>query len=302
MTVGNIMIDGGTMRKRKHLIVGAALYVLLFSWTGITQAQTKTGAAPSKSSKELKSPSKQPGDSGSKSTPPEKNAQSSYDVTFKFDYQAPLSVSDAVRLSYNLIALLNPGDDKFVNTRREKAAEAIQVIIDYIRLVDDRHSSLPYYRWYLIDERRVTPGGIDEDKFKVERILEKASAVSFVAFKGDVFVHNIKVVDNKEKEVNFKINRWVRVGLPRKEVCFLYFPMNISMVVVNYSAEETIEGPPDMQVYGGVTTLPEHGKVSLYYLTRARQNLIQNGKFENSIKDLREAITNLIRFKNSRRI
>lgn len=228
--------------------------------------------------------------------------ESPYDITFQFSYRPPLSVSEAINLTYRVRRLLDPEDKKFIEPRREKAIEALGIIIDYIKFIDDRHSSLPYYKWYKIGENEVSLGGIDEDTFKVRPPLKNVSAISFVALYGDVFVHNIRVLDENRSETKFNVNRWIKLNFPRKEVCFLYFPTNVERIIITYSARKEAVLPPKLIIYGGITSLPEYGKAALYYLTRAQQALKNNVPFHQITDDLQKAIHFLIRFKNSRQI
>lgn len=225
-----------------------------------------------------------------------------YDVTFRFEYHPPLSVLEAIKLTNRLRQMLAPEDPHFVDLRREKAIEVLDLISDYIKMIDDRHSLLPYYTWYEIGEKRVSLGGVDEDSYDVNPAMKNVSAVSFVALRGDVFIHYIKVIDEEGNETRFKVNRWIRLHWPRKDVCFLYFPTDLTKIVIAYSAREDSTVNPKLVVYAGVTTVPEHGKASLYYLTRARQILSNNGEFSSARDDLHKAIESLLRFKNSRQL
>ncbi len=223
-----------------------------------------------------------------------------YDVTFRFDYQPPLSVTDSIRLLYRVRNLLDPDDPDFLEVRREKATEVIDLIIDYVKMTDDRHSLLPFYEWRPIGEKRVSLGGIDEDTYDVSPVHRDISALSFVARRGDVYIHNITVIDEEDKETKFKVERWIRIGVPRKEVCFLYFPTNIDSIVINYSSRKNARENPHLQVFIGKTNVPEYGKAALYYLSRARRMLAGDRDFEEIIKEIKHAIESLVSFKNSR--
>lgn len=225
-----------------------------------------------------------------------------YSVIFTFDYQTPLSLYDAIRLTYRVRNMLNPADKQFLPMRREKAIEVLDVIVDYIKQVDDRHSLLPYYRWYTVGEKRVSVGVLDEDNYELDPIHYGVSALSFVALRGDVYVQNISVIDKSNSETRFNVNRWVRVDFPRKEVCYLYFPTDIRKIIIRYTGEQGLPEMPKLQVFSGVTNIPEHGKAALYYLSRARQLLASNAEFPETVDALTAAIDVLIKFKNSRRL
>jgi hypothetical protein len=193
----------------------------------------------------------------------------------EFNFLPPLGLDDAMKLIGRCIYFLDDVDEKFLDYKKQRVTEALTLVIDYMKLVDERHSTLEKYRWYFVGKNKVSRPGIDEDVFEVFPPLQGVSAISFVADRGDVHVHRMTVTDTEGNETKFTIERRVREDLPRKEVCFLYYQQEVKKITLYYSTKEKEVGPR-LRVYCGVTPMPEYAKEAIYFLTRAKLEISQN--------------------------
>ncbi len=274
---------GGT--KQTALVKGTSLKIAPSRANAASDAGVQP-ATPDEKSATLSKPTK-------KTLPPDPETE-----TIKFllerKFPAPLSISEAIRLTRNTVEILQPKTDKFKEPRKEKALYLLVLISDYVKLADDRVSSLPSYRWYYIGRHRVTSESVEEDIFTPLPVLQDVSAISFEATKADVLIHYMKVIDIRDNETNFKINKWIIAGLPRKEVCFLYFPTAIKRIVLDYATRANSWAR--LKVYVGVTDYPECGKASLYYLSRAKKAIVSD-QFPEAVSNLNNALGLLFKFK-----
>ncbi len=219
---------------------------------------------------------------------------------FTFTYVPPLSLNDSIRLMRRCIDLLEQNNDQFVELRKEKARDALADVIEYVKTVDQAHSLLAHYKWYYIGRNKVSLGDeIDEDTYDVEPLLKGASAISFSATRGDVYVHRMKVIDAHGAETNFKIDKWIDSGLPRREICYLFFQTDIARIIMDYSAKKNES--PRLSVYVGVTPMPEYAKEAIYYLAAARK-ATESGNFPEAIENIRRGWMRLLNYKLARRL
>ena len=216
----------------------------------------------------------------------------------KRNFAPPLSLFESIHLTENIMDLINPSMEKFKGPRKDKALHLMTLITDYVKLTDDRSSSLLFYKWYFIGKNQEMRETMEEVVFKPTPVIRNVSAISFEAEKADVNIHFMKVTDLEGNTTSFKVDKCILNGLPRKEVCFLYFPTTIKQIVVDYSTKS--KGKSRLTVYAGVTDRPEYGKAALYYLSRGRKE-IENDAFENAKKDLVKAREYLIKFNLNQR-
>jgi hypothetical protein len=214
-------------------------------------------------------------------------------LLLKNKYAPPLSLMESIRLTDHVMEILDPRIDLFKEPRKEKSLQLMNLILDYVKLTDDRASSLLFYRWYYIGRNRVVGDQIQEEIFKPQPILKNVMAISFEADKEDVHIHYMKVIDLEDTTTNFKIDKWILKNVPRKEVCFLYFPTTIKQILLDYSTKSDTWAR--IRVYAGVTDRPEYGKAALYYLTIAGRE-IDTGFFDKAKTNLQKAKELLIKF------
>jgi len=219
-------------------------------------------------------------------------------LLLKRNYAPPLSLFESIHLTENVMDLINPSIEKFKGPRKEKSLHLMTLITDYVKLTDDRSSSLLFYKWYFIGKNQEMRETMEEVVFKPTPMIRNVSAISFEAEKADVNIHFMKVTDLEGNTTSFKVDKCILNGLPRKEVCFLYFPTTIKQIVVDYSTKS--KGKSRLTVYAGVTDRPEYGKAALYYLSRGQKE-IHDEEFENAKKDLVKAKDYLIKFNLNQR-
>ncbi len=219
---------------------------------------------------------------------------------FAFTYVPPLSLNDSIRLMRRCIDLLEQNNDQFMELRKETARDALADVIEYVKTVDHAHSLLTHYKWYYIGRNKVSLGEeIDEDTYNVKPLLKGASAISFSATRGDVYVNRMKVIDAHGAETNFKIDKWIDSGLPRREICYLFFQTDIARIIMDYSAKKNES--PRLSVYGGVTPMPEYAKEAIYYLAAARK-ATETGNFPEAIENIKRGWMRLLNYKRARRL
>ena len=304
---------GNNMNTRSNISKVTLSFFLLFLLLGFTtfalaeenQEETEEkkkhevadsrspGAA--KSVQNVKVPDEQKSDQPSEPTA----AEQAMKFLLERNYAPPLSLFESIRLTDNVIMLLDNSLDKFKGPRREKALQLLSFIKNYVKLTDDRASSLLFYRWYYIGKHRVEGATIEEETFTPRPLVKNVSAVSFEALNADIFIHYMKVIGVNDHVVDFKINKWIYDGLPRKEVCFLYFPTTVKKIIIDYATKP--ETKARLKVYVGVTDHPEHGKAALYYLSHARKNVEQDA-FDKALEDLQKAKELLIKFQRQQRL
>lgn len=215
----------------------------------------------------------------------------------KQNFAPPLSLAEAIRLTEKARILLLPDTEQLEGPRSTKAQKLISLVKNFVKLADERSSNLLYYKWYYIGRNRVEREEIEEDIYDAKPPIPKSSAISFEATGEDVLIHHMKVIDIQNNEIEFSLNKWILEGLPRKEVCYMYFPVTVKQVVIDYSTRK--DSVARLKVYVGVTDNPEYGKASLYYLTRTVE-LIQKKNLKEAAKDLEKARNQMILF-NKRR-
>jgi len=238
----------------------------------------------------VQAPSEQkPGEKPEESDP----ALESMQFLLKRNFTPPLSLFECIRLMENVMDLINPSIEKFKGPRKDKSLHLMTLITDYVKLTDDRASSLLFYKWYFIGKNQNMRETMEEVVFKPAPVIGNVSAISFEAEKADVNIHFMKVTDLEGNTTSFKVNKCILSGLPRKEVCFLYFPTTISKIVLDYSTKSKHKAR--LTVYAGVTDQPEYGKAALYYLSHSQKE-IENEEFENAKNDLLKAKKYLIKF------
>jgi len=227
-------------------------------------------------------------------TPAEESAR----FLLQSKFAPPLSIFESIRLTENVILLLNPSVEKFKGPRKELAMNLINLIIDHVKLTDDRVSSLLYYRWYNLGQHKVSDDDIEEDIYKPQPPIRNVSALSFEATGADVFVHHMKVVDIQNNAIRFNINKWIIDGLPHKEVCYLYFPTTIKSIILDHSTKKKAKA--HLKVFAGITDRTEYGKAALYYLTRGRK-AVESDSFADAVTELKSARNTLIQFNRQQR-
>lgn len=176
---------------------------------------------------------------------------------------------------------------------------------NYLRNRDDLHSSLVDYRWIQLDEGKVqnAKGTVDKDTLDFSPPVEAISALSLAAQRGDAYIHQIRVYDEKGNlrdswfDYRDRAPKLLRHSLPRRQVFHLWRRTTISRIEIEYSrANRGEEFRPKVVVYGGITDKPEYIKTAIYYLDYARRQLEQKD-WENAreaLIDAREEIVNYL--------
>lgn len=212
----------------------------------------------------------------------------------------PLSLADCVE-----VLLWMNGRLGLLPAKEKKPDEELLPVLDqikqYVRIVDNRSSTLAFYRWVFVDRSKVAMQGLDEDIFESGNVIADVSAISLEAELGDVLVHWVEVIDSRGEKTEFRLATpsRLRAGLPRREVFHLYFPTDIRRVRVCYESAPPVRVQPRVTLHAGITKRTEYLKGALYYLTRAREALV-SGNWEESAAQLDRAARRIQRFGENR--
>jgi len=159
----------------------------------------------------------------------------------------------------------------------EEMKRALEQVLSYLKILDERRSSLADYEWVFIEEEKVSGTPIDEDRFD-DRKVDDVSAISLHAKYADVYVHSVAILDERGdpvSEYHLDPPLLLRAGVPRREVFYLYFPTPIEAVVVRYEGVEA-QTRARVDVYAGISGTREYLKQAQFYLRRALTSL-ENG-------------------------
>jgi hypothetical protein len=151
-----------------------------------------------------------------------------------------------------------------------EVARVLRQVVAYLKIMDERHSSLADYEWIFIDQKKVSGTTIDEDRFD-DFEVSNVSAVSLHAQFGDVRVHGVTIYDDRglaAGEYHLAPPLVLRADVPRREVFHLYFPVRLREVVVRYEAVDS-RSSPRVDAHAGITSNREFLKQAQYYLRRA---------------------------------
>ncbi len=162
----------------------------------------------------------------------------------------------------------------------ESLQRMIRSCINYLRYRDDIHTSLSDYEWVELDDERVenSPDAPDQDAILFEPPVERISAISLQATGGDVRVHRIRVIDEKNSTRQlFDYDSkplLVRHLLPRREVFHLWRRTTISRIELEYARVDSTGGVrPRIIIFGGTTSRREYIKTALFQLELASDRL-----------------------------
>jgi hypothetical protein len=221
-----------------------------------------------------------------------------------FPYESPFSLSDCIGI---LRAVLNgmPVEDDLIVLRYDVGSlrRALDSISNYLRARDDLHYNLVDYRWERVGIDTATSALIQPVSFAWPENLmpRRIDAFSLEALRGDVYLHSMMVYDAKGEQVadfKFEGTRLMRLrhSLPRREVFHLWRPTDVSRVDLAVSRfDPSAEDFPQIQLHAGRTSKPEHGKATIFFLTRADQELLSNRLVE-ARQDLQHALREMIAY------
>lgn len=197
-----------------------------------------------------------------------------------FRFESPFSLPDCITILRAIIAGIRV-EDGAAFTRFEPASlrRGIEVVSNYLRARDDLHYNLVDYRWERVGTDSVTSALIQQLRFTWEdsSMPTRVDALSLEALRGDVYLHSMMIYDDQGElaaDYKFDDTRLMRLrhSLPRREVFHLWSPTAISRVDLALSRFDPLESVfPQVNLHVGRTNRPEHGKATIYYLSRAEQ-------------------------------
>jgi len=214
----------------------------------------------------------------------------------------PLSVGDALESLYRIFRSL-PDAKHIQDTRSTQQLDrGLQSVLQYVRNVDSAYPTLPYYQWHSVGRTRVKRDGIERDTVKPSTPVPNVSAIGFTVRRGDVWFSKIRVFGTDGTRFEFNIDKKILSALPRREICMLATEIELERIEISYR-QVSREGSkkPRVTVEAGISSLPEHGKKSIYNLLLTRQ-AIDGERYPEARAYLSEAIRSLTAYKKSRNL
>ncbi len=210
----------------------------------------------------------------------------------------PLSLNECLsmidRIEKALPKEANP-DPESMQYSPETLRRMVRSCYNYLNYRDDLHSSLSDYRWIWLNSGTVESTGQspDKDLFVFDPPIERISALSLETRRGDTYIHQIRVFDEKDKLrdswVYSESPRLLRHSLPRRQVYHLWRRTTISLIEIEYSRAMVGEDyRPLVIIYGGITDDREYIKTAIYYLDLAARDVTAQ-KWPQAREDLLEA-------------
>jgi hypothetical protein len=221
-----------------------------------------------------------------------------------FLYEIPFSLSDCIGILRAVLGGISVEDDAAVLHYEETSLRrALDSISNYLRARDDLHYNLVDYRWERVGIDTATSALIQPVRFTWAQsaMPQGVDAFSLEALRGDVYLHSMMIYDEKEEQVaDFKFEgaRLMRLrhSLPRREVFHLWRPTNVSRVDLAVSRfDPAAEEYPQIQLHAGRTSKPEHGKATIFFLTRADQEFASRRLLQ-AREDLQHALREMIAY------
>ncbi len=222
----------------------------------------------------------------------------------QFPYESPFSLPDCIGILRSMLGGM-PVEDDLIVPRYDVVSlrRALDSISTYLRARDDLHYNLVDYRWERVGIDAVTSALIQSVSFSwpENAMPRRVDAFSLEALRGDVYLHSMMVYDeNGEQVADFKFEgtRLMRLrhSLPRREVFHLWRPTDIGRVDLAVSRFDPAAADyPQIQLHAGRTSKPEHGKATIFFLTRADQELLSNRLVE-ARQDLQHALREMIAY------
>jgi len=193
-----------------------------------------------------------------------------------FPFTPPLGINEAIALLARLRmqgrrskAEVRPNAD-----RQRYMGEALDEVASFVRALDRRFTTLDRYDWELIGQLRVLPGEPAEAKLRPDKPLRNVSAIALRARRGRVLVEDVRARDADEHPLAVDMGGapyLVLQSLPKREVCFLYYPEAVAEVTMRLSTDVATRAT--LEVYAGSSRHEEHGKLALYHMARAASAL-----------------------------
>lgn len=182
----------------------------------------------------------------------------------------PLSLQDCQQALAWTKTQLESAPKPVAKLRTADVARVLREVVAYLKIMDERHSSLADYEWIFIEQKKVSGSTIDQDKFD-DIAVHDVSAISFHAEFGDVLLHSVTIRDDRGAvagEYHLDPPLVLRSDVPRREVFHLYFPIRLEEVIVRFQVAAPRTNPR-VNVYAGIASNREYLKQAQYYLWRA---------------------------------
>lgn len=177
--------------------------------------------------------------------------------------------------------------------------ERIDAILEHLAEIDaTMQAPLSHWTWTSVG-RVPLEDEKDQEKFVIDPPLENGSAIAFQCHQGRVRIESIKVIDANGISTVFNVERSFDEDQKQKEVLYMYYPTAISTIIVSYASER--DARQRLNVWAGVTDLPEFAKEATYWFTLAR-NELRLGESAKATERLKNAAVKLYLFRFSRKI
>ncbi|MCC6547897.1 hypothetical protein IT570_12095 [Candidatus Sumerlaeota bacterium] len=221
--------------------------------------------------------------------------------TRKIAFLPPISLDETVGLIDKVISELPRTNDAEARAAVpvETLRRMLRSCVNYLHYRDDLQNSLADYEWIDLGSQKVenAPGRADHDTIVYDPPIQRISALSVIVESGDIRVHSLRVIDEKESTRQFfnldEKPALLRHQLPRRQVFQLWRRSTISRIEISCSrVNEKDPAIPKLTIYGGVSDQREYLKTAQFQIELASDR-IGNGVFDrarSSLVDSKETI------------
>lgn len=216
--------------------------------------------------------------------------------------QTPFSLTDCINGVGNIIESLEKVSKKEATIKTQNVAEVLDSITDYLKDRDDLHYTLVNYKWAPLDRIKVLQKEINRIWPDSDSRQKGVTALSFEVEQADAVISNLKITSQDGEELNNFVGEVVlRHSLPRRYVYHLYNPTDIYAISFDVRKEnEEQKSTPIISILAGRADYVEHGKLAVYYLIRAKNELMDE-KVEKATATLRFAQGEIENFRRQSR-
>ena len=179
-----------------------------------------------------------------------------------------------------------------------EAARAVEAVSSRLKQIDFQlKSAESHWTWLAVTEAQLEESSGRREKFIVDPPVDNASAVAFSCKGKSVRVESVKVIDSAGGSTVFPLGREFSSRQKAHEACYLYYPSSVSTIIVEYGNPGGVN--TRLNVWTGVTDLPEYAKEAIYWLRLALQEL-QQANLEKASDRIKQAIVKVTLYRESR--
>ena len=153
----------------------------------------------------------------------------------------------------------------------ERVASRLEAVASYMRRVAEASPSRVRYRWVWYGKQRVTEGPLRLKVYRASGVVRGATAVRFLATRGDVYLISMTVRDAEGRDHSYTLNRWVVEELPRQQVVYFDRPLDVASITM--SMRHDSDDNRRMTLSLGIPDRPEYAREIVQLCNRSRAAL-----------------------------